>query len=104
MQPAPTRAAIGIVKIQAHTIRVATPQRIPRTLVTEPTPTIAPVIVWVVETGIFSSVAPNNVIAPARFAQNPPAGLSDVMPMPMVLMMRWPPSAVPAAIALYDAT
>ena len=54
----------------------------PRTFVTEPTPTIAPVIVCVVETGMCRYVAPNSVIAPARFAQNPPGGLSDVMPMP----------------------
>ncbi|CAN5742813.1 hypothetical protein BH11MYX3_BH11MYX3_05840 [soil metagenome] len=34
-------------------MRVASPQRMPRAWTTEPTPTIAPVIVWVVDTGIF---------------------------------------------------
>src|SRR3569623_1269541 len=100
---APTMPAAGIVKIQAHTIRVARPQRMPRIFVTEPTPTIAPVMVWVVDTGTFSAVAPNRVTAPDRFAQNPPIGFSDVMPMPIVLMMRWPPISVPNAMALYDA-
>src|SRR6516164_5678425 len=44
----PTIAAAGIVKIQAQTMLPATPQRTaeaPRTL---PTPTMAPVMVWVV--------------------------------------------------------
>src|SRR5258706_90164 len=41
----------GIVSTHAQTIRPATPQRTADALVTEPTPTIAPVMVCVVETG-----------------------------------------------------
>src|ERR1043165_3354667 len=102
-EAAPTMPAAGIVKIHAHTIRVATAHRMPRALVTEPTPMIAPVIVCVVDTGILRKVAVNSVIAPAISAQNPPTGLRCVSPMPMVLTIRQPPTAVPIAIALYDA-
>ena len=45
-------ADIGIVRIQAQTLRPARPQRTADARTVEPTPTIAPVIVWVVETGI----------------------------------------------------
>ena len=45
-------ADIGIVRSHAQTIRVATPQRTAEARLIEPTPTIAPVIVWVVETGM----------------------------------------------------
>ena len=44
-----------------------------------PTPTIAPVMVWVVETGMPSAVAKNKVRAPPVSAQKPPTGLSLVM-------------------------
>ena len=40
---------------QAQTIWPATPQRTARRRRIEPTPTIAPVIVWVVETGMPSA-------------------------------------------------
>src|SRR5689334_5643094 len=76
----------------------------PRAFVTEPTPTIAPVIVCVVETGTLRNVAVNSVIAPATSAQNPPTGFRCVRPMPIVLTIRQPPTAVPNAIAVYDAT
>src|SRR6187200_1694671 len=49
-------AESGIVKIQAHTIRLAKPQRMPRILVVDPTPMMAPVMVWVVDTGMWSEV------------------------------------------------
>lgn len=45
-------AAIGIVRIHAQTILPATPHLTAENLFAEPTPTIDPVIVWVVETGI----------------------------------------------------
>lgn len=45
-------AAAGIVNTQAQTIRVATPHLTAESLFADPTPTIAPVIVWVVETGM----------------------------------------------------
>ena len=49
---------------QATTIRRATPQRTADALRAEPTPTIEPVMVWVVETGMSKRVARNRVIAP----------------------------------------
>src|SRR5262245_44473649 len=51
-------ADAGIVRTHAHTTRPATPHRTARGPRVEPTPTIAPVIVWVVLTGIPSHVAP----------------------------------------------
>src|SRR5207245_9542488 len=79
-------AAIGMVRIQAHTMRPATPHLTADSsrVALTPTPTIAPAMVWVVDTGIPAAVAPNSVIAPAVSAQNPPTGRSFVMFMPMV--------------------
>jgi len=91
--------AAGIVKIQAQTMLPATPQRTadaPRTL---PTPTMAPVIVCVVDTGTPSVEARNSVSAPPNSAQKPPTGLSLVMRWPMVLTMRQPPNIVPRPMA-----
>ena len=68
------KAAIGIVKIHAQTILPATPHFTAESRRAEPTPTIAPVMVWVVETGIPPKVLANRVIAPAVSAQNPPTG------------------------------
>ena len=39
-----------------------------------PTPMIAPVMVWVVDTGMPKKVAMNRVAAPAVSAQEPPMG------------------------------
>ena len=51
-ETAATKAAAGIVRIQAHTMRPATPHLTADNLRVAPTPTIEPVIVWVVETGV----------------------------------------------------
>src|SRR6266699_5559792 len=93
------RAAAGIVITQAITIRCATFQRTADALLAAPTPTIAPVIVWVVETGMPRPVARNNVIDPAVSAQTPCTGVSRVILDPIVRTMRQPPSKVPSAIA-----
>ena len=63
-----------MVTIQAQTMRVATPQRTAEKRWTDPTPTMAPVMVWVVETGMPARAVPNRVIAPAASAQKPPTG------------------------------
>src|SRR5664280_2040280 len=86
-----TMAEAGMVRTQAHTMRVATPQRTAERRCVVPTPTIAPVIVCVVLTGIPASAVPNNVIAPAASAQKPPTGFSLVILEPMVCTMRQPP-------------
>ena len=93
------RPLAGIVSTQAQTMLPATPQRTVDALRTAPTPTMAPVMVWVVDTGMPSAVARNSVIAPPVSAQKPPTGLSLVMRWPMVLTMRQPPNSVPAPIA-----
>src|SRR4051794_35370717 len=63
---------------------------------------MAPVMVWVVETGTPSQVAMNNVAAPPVSAQNPCIGVSLVMRRPMVRTMRQPPISVPSAIAAWQ--
>ena len=58
------------------------PEPEPRTALArwvEPTPTMAPVMVWVVDTGMPNVVARNKVIAPPVSAQKPPTGLSLVI-------------------------
>ena len=57
-----TRADAGMVNIHAHTIRVATPQRTPDSRCVVPTPIIAPVMVWVVLTGIPANAVPLSLI------------------------------------------
>src|SRR3954462_2034944 len=93
------RAAAGIVMTQAITIRCATFQRTAEARRAAPTPTIAPVIVWVVETGMPRLVAANNGIDPAVSAQTPCKGVSRVIRDPIVRTIRQPPSSVPNAIA-----
>ena len=72
------------MKIQAHTMRPATPQRTFPGLEVDPTPTMAPVMVWVVETGIPIMVATKIATEPPVSAQKPPKGRSLVSRMPMV--------------------
>ena len=63
---------------QAVTIWRATDQRTADSRRAAPTPMIAPVMVWVVETGMPRPVAINNVIEPAVSAQTPCTGVSRV--------------------------
>ena len=93
-------ALAGIVKIHAQIILPAIPQRTALGRCDEPTPTIAPVIVCVVDTGIPNAVAVNNVIAPPDSAQKPPIGLSLVSRCPMVFTIRHPPNIVPKAMVV----
>src|SRR5450830_1194216 len=90
---APIKADAGMVKIQAQTILPATPQRTAEAFCEAPTPTIAPVMVWVVDTGIPNALDIKRVIAPPVSAQKPPTGLSLVIFWPMVLTMRQPPNS-----------
>src|SRR5450830_536130 len=96
---AATNADAGIVTIHAQTILPATPQRTADILCDAPTPTMAPVMVCVVETGTPIAVAMNSVMAPPVSAQKLPTGLSLVIFWPMVLTMRHPPNKVPRLIA-----
>ena len=92
-------AAMGMVRTHAQTMRPATPQRTAESRRVEPTPTMAPVMVWVVETGMPNELARNSVAAPAVSAAKPPTGCSLVIFEPRVWMMRHPPESVPRAIA-----
>lgn len=91
-------AEMGMVRIQAQIIFPATPQRTAESLRVEPTPTIAPVIVWVVLTGIPARVAPMIEQAAAVSALKPPMGWSLVILVPIVFTMRHPPNMVPKEI------
>src|SRR5512132_648612 len=93
-------AAAGMVRTQAQTIRPATPQRTADSRRVEPTPTIAPVMVWVVETGTPRKVARYNEQAAAVSAEKPPTGLRAVMRWPRVLTIRQPPDRVPSELAV----
>src|SRR6185295_16045656 len=66
-QIAETIAAAGMVSTHAHTMRPATPHftAVSRWVALTPEPTIEPVIVWVVDTGMPAALAPNSASAPA---------------------------------------
>jgi hypothetical protein len=72
-------ADAGMVRIQAQTIRPATPHRTAESRFVEPTPMIDPVMVCVVLTGTPSSVALKIAMAPPVSAANPPTGWSRVI-------------------------
>ena len=95
-------AAAGIVSTQAQTIRPATPQRTAEKRCVDPTPTIAPVMVCVVLTGMPKYVATEIASAPPVSAQKPPTGRRRVMRYPIVCTMRHPPNSVPNAIAAWQ--
>src|ERR1051326_774329 len=80
-------------------MRPATPHFTADNLRVAPTPTIEPVIVCVVETGVPVSVTYASVSAAALSAQNPPTGFSFVIRVPIVRTMRQPPESVPNAVA-----
>ena len=90
----------GIVSAQAQTTLAATPHRTAESRLVDPTPTMAPVIVCVVLTGMPPYVAKNIVAAPAVSAANPPTGFSRVSLDPIVCTIRQPPDNVPKEIAL----
>src|SRR6267378_767717 len=98
------RPAAGMVITQATTMPLATFQRTAETRRAAPTPTIAPVMVCVVETRTPSQVAMNSVAAPPVSAQNPCIGVSFVIRNPMVRTIRQPPVRVPNAIAAWHAS
>src|ERR1041384_1376534 len=95
-------AADGNVITHATTMLLATFQRTAETLRAAPTPTIDPVIVCVVDTGMPRYVAPNSVIAPPVSAQKPCIGVRRVIFDPIVFTMRHPPISVPSAIAIWQ--
>src|SRR5437764_5044167 len=91
--------APGMVRIHAHTTRPATPHLTAEMRWVVPTPTMAPVIVCVVDTGMPAWAVKNRVAAAAASALMPPTGWSFVIRAPMVWTIRHPPNAVPRAMA-----
>ena len=65
---------------------------------------MAPVMVWVVDTGTPRKVAMNRVAAPPVSAQKPCIGVSFVIRRPMVRTIRQPPIRVPNAIDAWHAS
>ena len=79
---------------------LATPQRTADSRFVAPTPMIAEVIVWVVETGACSQKALTyRTTADTDSATRPRAGSSSMILRPSVRMMRQPPAYVPAEMA-----
>ena len=87
----------------AITTFCATPQRTAEARRAAPTPMIAPVIVWVVETGMPKAVAPNSMKAPPVSAQKPWCGVRRVILEPIVWTIRQPPINVPRPMASWQA-
>ena len=96
---AATKALTGTVRIQAQTKFTVTPQRTPDKRFVAPTPTIEPVKVCVVLTGIPKAIVRKIVAAPAVSAQKPSNGFTFVILVPIVFTIRQPPDIVPKAIA-----
>lgn len=96
-------ALTGMVKIQAVIKLLVTPQRTAESLLVAPTPIIAPVIVWVVLTGIFKNSVKYKVKAPAVSATTPSKGVTFVMRVPIVFTIFHPPDIVPKEIAVKQA-
>ena len=81
------------------TIWPATPQRTADKRRVEPTPRIAELIVWVVETGTPSRLAASIIVAAAVSAAKPWIGRSCTTRSPIVRMIRQPPTEVPRPMA-----
>ena len=62
---------------------------------------MAPVMVWVVDTGMPAADVKNSVAAAADSAATPPTGWSRVIFEPIVFTMRQPPVSVPRPMAVW---
>ncbi|EAU62856.1 hypothetical protein STIAU_8438 [Stigmatella aurantiaca DW4/3-1] len=82
-------------------MRPAVPHRTACHPLVVPTPTMAPVIVCVVDTGMPSFANAIMVTPPPVSAQKPPIGASFVRLWPIVRTIRHPPKNVPSAIAVW---
>ena len=65
---------------------------------------MAPVMVWVVDTGMPAAEVKNSVAAAADSAAMPPTGWSRVIFEPIVFTMRQPPVRVPRPMAVWAAS
>ena len=90
----------GIVNTQAVIRLLVIPHRTAERRLVAPTPIIAPVMVWVVLTGIFRYSVRYNVNAPAVSATTPSKGVTLVILVPMVFTIFHPPDIVPKEMAV----
>ena len=90
--PAPTRPAIGIVKIQATRMLPATPQRTAWRPRVAPAPITDPEITCVVETGKPRCAVVQRIDAQAVWAEKPCGGSIFAIRVPSVRMIRQPPA------------
>ena len=91
-----------MVTTQAVTMFLVTLQRAAGTRRAAPTPIMAPVMVWVVDTGMPGQVAPKRMMEPAVSAQLHCTGVRWVMRDPMVRTMCQPPNRVPRPMAAWQ--
>jgi hypothetical protein len=89
-----------MVMIQANITLLATPHRTADARLATPAPMIAPVMVWVVDTGIPAQLAANSMIEPPVDAAKPWCCDNLVMRLPIVSMIFQPPINVPSPIAM----
>ena len=88
----PTTAAAGSVSTQATAMLPATPQRTADRRFAAPAPMIAPDITCVVESGKPACEADRITAAPTPCAEKPCAGSILMMRLPIVRMIRQPPT------------
>ena len=89
---------MGMVIIHAAIMVRPTPQRTAEKRLVAPVPIMAPVMEWVVLTGIPSCEATSITKAPEVSAAKPSTGRSLVTLAPSVFITRHPPQAVPIII------
>src|SRR5699024_496057 len=94
----------GNVKIQVSIISFTTPKLMAESRLTAPTPMIALVLVWVVDTGIPVTLASSRQKAPARSAENPWNFSSFTISIPTDLMIFSPPTLVPTPMTTEQST
>src|SRR5690349_21234974 len=93
-----------MVKIHAQTMRSTTLHLMALNRFAEPTPMMEAEMLCVVETGMPKNEATKITEAELASAANPLIGCSLTILGPRVLMMRQPPTAVPAAITRAQVT
>src|ERR1700712_1419133 len=93
----PRMMQTGMVKIQALTMLPTVLQRTALKRRLAPTPTMAVLITWVVLTGKPRREAVSMTVAALVSAAKPWMGLRSTILLPIVLIIRHPPDAVPAA-------
>src|SRR5699024_10051510 len=95
---------MGRVRIQAHTMRSTTVQRMALKRLAAPTPMIDDDTQCVVDTGMPTDDAHKITAAPLVSATKPLIGCNLTILWPSVLIMRQPPAAVPAAMTSAHST